>query len=95
MRFPPGLKNVRHSTILPVFVRVGIVKLSAGLVKVSGIVCETRATGKPSVRIQEWKNVATILMKCKQNIKPNEAMHRGTKLLLVLDVQNVMQPTKE
>ena len=34
----------------------GTEELSAGLVKVLGIVCETWATGKQAVRIQEYKN---------------------------------------
>jgi hypothetical protein len=44
----------------------GIAKLSAGLVKVSGIVWETIATGKSAVKIQKLQHVATILMKSKQ-----------------------------
>ena len=46
--------------------RDGIAELSARLVKVPEIVCETPATGKPTVKTQEWQKVDTILMKCKQ-----------------------------
>jgi expansin (peptidoglycan-binding protein) len=40
----------------------GIAELSAGLVNVSWVVCETPATGKTAVKIQKWQQVATIMM---------------------------------
>jgi hypothetical protein len=74
----------------------GIAELSAGVVQVSGIVCETWATGKTAVRNQKYQQVAIILMKSKQNINPNEAVHRGTKLLYFSrKKRHQMQPTKE
>jgi hypothetical protein len=58
----------------------GIVELLADLVKVSGIVSKTWATGKRAVRIQKWHQVANVLMEV-QTKTSSLAVHQGTDIL--------------